>query len=125
MFVPISILPFGRNAQLLEPRKMVFEPVGCRVYMATDLSTAKRVLREKQIDILILCHSLSLEERGRALALTYCWPMMRSLVLTAGDDGCPDNLLTEVIDALDGPAKLASTVGKFFHVKRPIDAHVR
>jgi hypothetical protein len=51
--------------------------------------------------------------------------MMRSLVLTAGDDGCPDNLLTEVIDALDGPAKLASTVGKFFHVKRPTDTHVR
>ena len=66
-----------------------------------------------------------MEERGRALALTYRWPMMRSLVLTAGDDGCPDNPLTEVTDALDGPAKLASTVGKFFDVESQTGAHVR
>jgi hypothetical protein len=37
--------------------------------------------------------------------------MMRSLVLTTGDGGGPDNLLTEVIDALDGPAKVGSTAG--------------
>lgn len=111
MFAPISILLFGHNARLLETRKMVLEPERHRVYMAVELSTAKRVLREKHVDLLILCHSLSMEERGRALTLPYRWPMMRSLVLTAGDGGCPDNLLTEVIDALDGPAKVGSTAG--------------
>jgi hypothetical protein len=125
MFVPILILLFGRNAGLLETRKRVLEPEGYRVSMASDLSTAKHVLREKQIDLLILCHSLSMEERGRALALTDRWPIMRSLVLTAGDDSCPDNLLTELIDALCGLAKLGSTAGKFFHGERQADAHVR
>ena len=50
---------------------------------------------------------------------------MRSLVLTAGDDSCPDNLLTELIDALCGLAKLGSTAGKFFDGERQADAHVR
>jgi DNA-binding response OmpR family regulator len=65
MYAPISILLFGHNARLLETQKMVLEPERHRVYMAVDLSTAKRVLREKQVDLLILCHSLSMEERGR------------------------------------------------------------
>jgi DNA-binding response OmpR family regulator len=93
MSVPISILLFGRNTRLLETRKMVLESVGYRVYLASDLSTASYMLREAEIDLLILCHSLPMEERGRALAVTYHWPMMRSLVLTAGEDGCRDNLL--------------------------------
>jgi len=83
------------------------------------------MLAEKQIDLLILCHSLSMEERGRALALTYRWPMMRSLVLTAREDGCPDNLLTAVVDTVGEPAKLALTAGKFFHLESQADAHVR
>ncbi len=125
MFAPISILLFGRSAQLLATRKMVLESVGYRVYRASDLFTAKNMLAEKQIDLLILCHSLSMEERGRALALTYRWPMMRSLVLTAREDGCPDNLLTAVIDTVGEPAKLALTAGKFFHLESQTDAHVR
>jgi hypothetical protein len=124
MSVPISILLFGRNVRLLKTRQTVLESLGYRVYRACDLSTAKHMLLEKQIDLLVLCHSLSMEERGRALALTYRWPMIRSLILTAGDDGCPDNLITEVIDAFDGPAGPGLTVGKFFDVERQTDARV-
>jgi hypothetical protein len=35
------------------------------------------------------------EDRGRALAFTHGWPMMRSLVRTGGEDDYRDNLLTE------------------------------
>jgi DNA-binding response OmpR family regulator len=125
MSVPISILLFGRDTRLLETRKRVLQSVGYRVYIASVLSAVSHMLREKEVDLLILCHSLPMVDRGRALALTYRWPMMRSLVLTAGEDGSRDNLLTEVRDAVGGPAELASTAGEFFHVESRTDAHVR
>jgi DNA-binding NtrC family response regulator len=125
MSVPITILLFGRSTRLLETRKIVLQSAGYRVYLASDLSAARHLLREKEIDLLILCRSLPMEDSGRALALTYRWPMMRSLVLTAGDDGCRDNLLSEVRDAVGGLAELVSTAGKFFHVESQTDAHVR
>jgi hypothetical protein len=125
MSVPISILLFGINARLLEARKSLLQSVGYRVYVASNLSAVSHMLREKEVDLLILCHSLSMEDRGRALAFTYRWPMMRSLVLTAEDDGCRDDLLTAVRDAVGGPAELASTAGKFFHVESRTEVHVR
>jgi len=125
MSVPISILLFGRNTRLLETRKRGLSSVGYRVYIAPDLSAVSHMIREKEVDLLILCHSLPMEDRGRALSFTYRRPMMRSLVLTAGDDGCRDHLLTEVRNAVGGPAELASTAGKFFHVESRTDAHVR
>jgi hypothetical protein len=125
MSEPISILLFGRSTRLPETRKIALESVGYRVYIASDLSAASHLLREKEIDLLILCRSLPMEDRGRAIALTYRWPMMRSLVLTGGDDGCRDNLLSEVRDAVGGPAESVLTAGKFFHVESQIDAHVR
>lgn len=124
MSVPISILLFGRNTRLLESRKMVLQSVGYRVYMASDLSTASHILRDAEIDLLILCHSLPMEDRGRALALNYRWPMMKSLVLTSAEDGCRDTLLTEVREAVGVPAELASIAGTFFHVESRRDADV-
>ena len=125
MSVTVSILLFGRNTRLLESRKILLQSVGYRVFMASNLSTASHMLREVEIDLLILCHSLPMEDRGRALALNYLWPMMRSLVLTAGESGCRDNLLTEVREVVGVPKELASIAGKFFHMECRTDAHVR
>jgi hypothetical protein len=125
MSVPSSILLFGRSTQLLETRKIVLESVGYRVYIASDLSAASGVLREKGVDLLIICRSLPMEDRGRAIALTYRWPMMRSFVLTGGDDGCCDNLLSQVRDAVGGPADFDLTAGRHFHMERQTEADVR
>jgi DNA-binding NtrC family response regulator len=125
MSEPISILLFGRSTRQLDTRKIVLQSRGYRVYIAYDLSAASHLLREREIDLLILCHSLPMEDRGRALALTYRWPMMRSLVLTGANGDCRDNLLSEVRDAVGRPAELVSTGGRFFHVEGKTDAHVR
>jgi hypothetical protein len=125
MSVPLSIVLFGRSTRLLEIRKIVLESVGYRIYIASDLSAASHLLREKEIDLLIICRSLPMEDRGRAIALTYRWPMMRSLVLTNGGCGCCDNLLSEVRDAVGGPADLDLTAGKLFHAESQTDADVR
>jgi hypothetical protein len=85
MSVPISILLFGRNTRLLESRTMALRSVVYRVHMASDLSTGSHMLRKAQIESLILCHSLPMEDRCRALALNYRLPMMRSLAPTAGE----------------------------------------
>jgi hypothetical protein len=99
--------------------------VGYRVYIASDLSAASHLLREKEIDLLIICRSLPMEDRGRAIALTYRWPMLRSFVVTGGDDGCCDNLLSEVRDAVGGPADLDLDASRLFRVERQTDADVR
>jgi DNA-binding NtrC family response regulator len=125
MSVPVSILLLGRITRLLESRKKLLQSVGYRVHMASDLSTARHTLRQTEIDLLILCHSLPMEDRGRALALNHLCPMMRSLVLTAAEDCCRDTLLTKVREAIAVPVELASIAVTSFHAESRTGAHVR
>ncbi len=69
---------------------------------------------QSSLDLLILCYTLSMEECGRALASAHSQrATIRSLVLVAGASGCSSmELADRVFDALDGPAKLVSTVGQ-------------
>jgi hypothetical protein len=59
-----------------------------------------------------------MEESGRALALPHTrWPQIQSLVLIAGDHGGHYQMLTAVLDAMEGPAKLVSTVARLTHAQ--------
>jgi hypothetical protein len=51
--------------------------------------------------------------------------MMRSLILTAGDDGCRDTLLTKVREVIGVPAELAPIAATFFPAESRTGAHVR
>ena len=111
---PANILMFGRDAQLLDTRRMVLEISGYKVSTATDLSDFDRAVSSDCFDLVILCHSLSLEDCGRAVAVALSrWPSVRILTLTAGAWGCPAGRLDQTVNVLQGPAKLVSTVSRF------------
>lgn len=114
MPLTFSILLYGRDPQLLDIRGQVLERAGHRVWETTDISQADRLADLKAVDLLIFCHTLSSEQCEHAVELACArWPQVRTLILTAGAAGCPDALSDNVLDAMDGPAKLISKVAQF------------
>ena len=111
MASPIVILMFGLDSHLLQTRRWVLESSGYQVRTAAELSAVDKIISIEKIDILILCHSLSLELCGRALALACSrWPRMKSLILDSSAFKCPSRRIGEVLDSMEGPEKLIAKV---------------
>ena len=119
-----SIVMYGRDARLLETRAWVLENAGHRVRTVSSLDALERMLPTEQTNLLVLCHTLSMEDCGRAIALTHPWPRTKSLILTAGAKGCHAQIMGAALDTMDGPAQLVSTVGKLVHPESQTHAHV-
>lgn len=60
-------LIYGRDAQLLETRGWVLERAGMSVSTATKLAQVEHFLTTEQVDLFILCHTLTPEEGTFAL----------------------------------------------------------
>ncbi len=113
MSTPKKILIYGRDPMLLETRQRILEHEGYSVLTADPPSRGIEVMASSKIDLLILCHSLSTDEcHGILSVLQDRQPQAKSLSLVAARSGCRDQLLSEVLDAMQGPAKLVSTVTK-------------
>ena len=111
-----SILIYGRDRQLLETRQWVLEGAGYRVSKATELAGLAQLVPVEQIDLLILCHTLSQEECGRALAVVSTrWPQVHTLLLHAGRRGSDIGSSGDVVDMREGPAKFLKTVSRLVH----------
>ncbi len=119
MPIPTSILLYGRDAHLHETRQWVLEACGYQVCAASDLPGLTPVLALNNFDLLILCHSLSMEECGRALALT----SMKSLILSAGSPANHAQMLSSVCVTMDGPAKLISAIDPITYPGSGIYSH--
>jgi hypothetical protein len=125
MTSPASILLYGRDPQLLYTRRWVLERSGARVWTATDLSDFDQIALDEPIDLIILCHSLLMEECGRALALaSKRWPDSQSLVLTWGQSGGQPGFAGQIADAVRGPAFLLQTVAKLIGDEHAFASHV-
>jgi hypothetical protein len=83
-----SILMYGRDARLLETQAWVLERAGHRGRTVSTFDDLEHLLSTEETDLLVLCHSLSMEECGRSIALTIPWPRTKSLILIAGPKGC-------------------------------------
>ena len=108
------ILLYGHDPSMLQPRQRVLSALGYRVWVATSLTEVRRIVSSvDRLDMLVLCHSFSRQEDGRAITLTHSrWPLMRSCVLRAEDDSSPAGAIDEVREALEGPAKLGLMLEK-------------
>jgi hypothetical protein len=121
----ISILLYGRDEQLLGSRLLLLQKSGYRVFVATGLAQIDALSHTEAIDLLILCHSLTLEESGRALAFSQSrWPFMKSLILSAvgswSETGNPDR----VFDTSRGPTRLLVTLGQLLDHQSSSHSHV-
>jgi DNA-binding NtrC family response regulator len=117
-----SILMYGRNPSLLEIRARVLRSASYRVKTASCLEDIPQILSEEQIDMVILCHTVSPEDCDRVLALTALSPQTDSLVLTSGSRGCHSQF-GFAFDTTDGPAKLVSTIGKLVETASKSHTH--
>jgi hypothetical protein len=111
-----SILLYGRDEQLLQSRQLLLQRGGYEVWVATGLAEIDVVSRLERIDLLILCHSLTLEECGRALAFGQSrWPFMKSLILSAVGSWSEAGELPQVFDTTLGPERLLSTLSRLLN----------
>jgi len=111
----LSILLYGKDRSLLNTRELILLRAGYRVFTASDLLEIDSVVQGESVDLLILCHTLTLEQCGRALAFGHSrWPFMKSLLLAATDSWCAAGKPELVFEAAAGPAELLATVGRLF-----------
>jgi DNA-binding NtrC family response regulator len=113
MFVAPSVLVYGRDEFLLTSRAMLLEREGYRVYLALDRETFTRLLRDAQVSILILCHTLREADCLAALdAAAKMRPGIKSLVLTHRDHQFGEQQVSAVIKGLLEPRLLISETAK-------------
>jgi hypothetical protein len=109
----INILLYGRDAGLLNTRRLVLEASGYRVLVAIGFSAVQKAFAESPIDLLILCQTLNHQECSEALALSVSgWTTTRSIVLTPHYPNGHIETLCESVDCSARPEKLIVMVGK-------------
>ena len=129
------IVCFGGDQRLLASRQMLFRYAGFATEITMDVAELEQMLRERAIDLLVFCHSLSQEdcEIGRRLALRSA-RCPRLLFLAAGplrweapagsnwlDTWLnPASLLEAVQRLLDSPDGLYDGRGRFDGTSAPV-----
>jgi len=112
----VSILLYGRDLKLLKTRQLVLQTCGYRVFAAGDISSIPPVADSTDVDLVVLCHSLTLEESGRAIArASIRWPAVKSLILRVGAESGYSEMISQVFDTLDGPVKFVFMVNRITH----------
>jgi DNA-binding NtrC family response regulator len=113
MPTPASVLVFGRDHQLVHTRSLILEKAGFRVRTASSLPDIQQLLSEPTMDVMLLCHSLSIQECADALTITHeRWPRIQTIALVSGSSDCGSKSVDTVIEVTEGPAKLISAVRK-------------
>jgi hypothetical protein len=107
---PISILLYGPDQHKLEVRQRVLNTIGHQVWIAKNLLEVNKIVSNvSRLDLLVLSHSFSKQECGRAIALTHSrWPSTRTCVLSAANSRSFNEVTVDVMEALRGPARLGS-----------------
>ena len=107
MSTPISILICGRDAALLKTRGLVLESAGY------DVTVTLRSLEFEPdlsaIKLMIVCHTLSENERRQAISILASRSPQAKIVCLAPTKGAIDASVTTV-DSFRGPRMLLDTV---------------
>jgi hypothetical protein len=109
----ISILMYGRDANLMQTRQWVLQSRGYRVLVITHPAGIETTPLAPPIALLIFCHSISPEERAATLArATSRWPAIKHLVLDVEASRNPGGILGQLLHTMGGPQNLLAMVGK-------------
>jgi len=111
MLTPPSILVCGHDARLLEIRQWVLEKESACVYTTQTLAGVSEIISTKKIDILITCHTLSLEELNQVLdTVETLQPHVKNLILTSYHLGSRAVGRGLNLNAADGPRALIDAI---------------
>jgi len=108
--MPGRLLIYGNDSMLLTTRRLILEKVGYEVATVATFSDAMLVLLNQQFDLLILCQSLSEEERRGMLESAHAIsPKLKCAVLqfTAGHERIANE---EMVEGLRGPTILIESI---------------
>lgn len=105
---------------------MLLRSAGYTALGADTLQDAAQILLHEQIDVLILCHTISEADCRRTLALPVS-KTTKVLILNAGSYGCSTRLchefsFLEPLDTSEGPVQFLSTVDKLAHSKSGVSS---
>jgi hypothetical protein len=107
-----TILIYGNDSMLVKTRGWLLERAGYRVFTAAEFSAAMLVLMNQQIDVLLLCQSLSDEERRGILETARASrPYTKCTIF--GYDGrevAVDG--ADVVEKVEGPSTLIGAIGR-------------
>ena len=80
-----TIFLYGNDVMLLSTRRIIFEKAGYAVFIAESFSHAMLVLMNHQIDVLVLCQTLSDHERSAVLETAHTLqPKIKYVSLSLG-----------------------------------------
>src|SRR5258708_26368271 len=97
---PSAILLYGHDELLLWTRRLVFEWAGYEVSIAQELRQISPLLDREHVDLIVLCHSLSLTECAIAGLIAKSRSEVPTLLVTkCGRTGGRDCDMREVADA--------------------------
>jgi hypothetical protein len=111
-----SILSVGNDPWLLETRAAVLRYTGAEVDSA-DARSARRAVILHRYDLLILCHSVSMEDASDLKQMCRShWPESRTLLLGADirSDAKPIDS-DSTLRSLEGPVALIKEVSGWMH----------
>jgi CheY-like chemotaxis protein len=105
-----KILIYGNDPTLLMTRRLILEHEGLHVFTTMHIEEEAELISHQQPEVLILCQTLSADQREFALVMTRTLrPNLQALVLMEAGlayDLATDNY--EHIYALDGPGALVT-----------------
>ena len=108
--MPHSLLLFGHDIELLRIRRLVLKTDGYEVFMSASLDVVERLLKAGEVDILVLCHSLTEDQRRRALnQIASKLSIAKALVLVVGPQAHREALHANH-DVQEGPVRLLAAV---------------
>ena len=77
-----TILIYGHDPTLLDTRRWVLEKAGFQVFTVGEMEGTAKLLADERIDLLLLCHTLTSEERRTIrAATTNLRPATKTLVM--------------------------------------------
>jgi hypothetical protein len=112
-----TILVYGNDEMLIVTRRMIFEKAGYTAFTANSLSNAALVLMNHQIDVLVLCQTLSDQERCAVLETAHTLqPEIKCAAMSFdGRDVVTDGV--RIHRALNGPPALLAVIGQMLQEK--------
>jgi hypothetical protein len=108
-----KILIYGNDSLLLMTRRLILEKEGYRVFTTLEFGDAIRLTMTQQLDVLVLCQSLTVEECNGVLGtVREIAPTLKTIILDHEGLVQPIKGQEQTLEPLRGPRSLLTAVHK-------------
>jgi DNA-binding NtrC family response regulator len=113
-----TVLVFGTDDVLLTTRRLILEKMGFQVQTTGQISEAERILKERDLALLVLCSSANERDVAHLLETANTLkPGIKTIVIDRALPITP-KAKVEVIDGFHGPEAFLTAVNRMFGYAR-------